>query len=562
MPADLLSGRFGYSIALGLRRSYHKNMNRQRARLVLVVAIVLGLFSAPVFAQETSNTVSAAIGEIAQSAGRLLPAALDLTPGSDDITFGIGTISIDNAYPVVGDLFASLIADELFARSIALRARRGIEVVAPPGTATLMINVTGTTSGDEAIFVVQVVENVGGTIRASARTAISLDPAIVAAFSPAEPRIAGTVGGPDDVPDDPGMAELVVLDSVVSGRFLEMEGDNDWYLVQVTGVPPNLDGIPALNIYTTGNTDTYIEVYGPDNWSTYLSDDDDGGESTNARVSFAVENNQDYWIMVRGFASSATGPYDLHVETTLIEPDPYEPNDGREAAVRVDLAMADALASIRPAGDADWYEVEVFAAIDPTSTDQRFVVETFGSIDTVMSVFDRNGNELGYNDDGGEGSNARVMIAPDVAGPIYVEVRGYGDWVEGDYILTAGVVEIATDIFEPDDTQDQARALEFGAEPQIRTFSSDIDVDWAVIEVDPAIYPEGVSVRAYTGGDLDTYVILYNEFGSELARSDDDGVDYNALIEQRLAPGRYFLEIYPLYLAEMSGSYTLMLEAD
>ena len=536
----------------------------------MMAVLLMAVCIAPVLSQDAADPVIAANEEIARTAGRLLPAALDLTPGTDTVSLAVGPILVDGQTPRMATLLSAMVSDELFSRASALRARRGVDVLAAgpsAGASTLVLTVSGSVGESEAAFVIQMVERAGGVIRASARQSISLTPAIATALQPALPPggITGGDGGdPQDVSDDPEYAQSVALDTVVSGGRIHAEGDHDWYVVNVSGVPEGIDGIPALIVYTSGSMDTYIEIYGPDSYGTFLNENDDGGEGTNASISFGVENYQTYWILVRGFADSSTGSYDLHVETTVIEPDPQEPNDDRMSASSVDLSAGDVVASVRPAGDVDWYEIDIQAALGPLeyAEDQRLALETIGSIDTVMSVYDRNNNELAYNDDGGDGSNARVLIPIDSAGPLFVEVRGYGDWVEGDYMLTYDIVEVISDEYEPDDSQAQARAAELGGAPQTRSFSSDSDVDWVFFEVDSAEYPEGTTVRMFTEGYLDTYMILYNDFGSEIARSDDDGTDYNALIERRLAPGRYFVELYPLYLDGTSGTYTFIVDAN
>lgn len=547
-------------------RTYHGGMNKLRTGVVVLMLVAICV--APVFSQDVTDPVIAANEEIARTAGRLLPAALDLTPGTDTVSLAVGSILVDGQIPRSATLLSAMVSDELFSRASTLRARRGVDILAagPSASAsTLELMISGSVGETEAAFVVQVVERAGGIIRASARQSITLTPAIVTAFQPVVAP-GGTTGGgdPTDVSDDPEYAQSVALDTVVSGGRIHAEGDHDWYVVNVSGVPEGIDGIPALLVYTTGSMDTYIEIYGPDSYGTFLNENDDGGDDTNGSLSFTVENNQTYWILVRAFADSGTGSYDLHVETTVIEPDRYEPNDDRMSSSSVDLSAGDAVASIRPSGDTDWYEIDIQSTLGPLeyAQDQRLALETIGSIDTVMSVYDRNNNELAYNDDGGDGSNARVLIPIDSAGPLYVEVRGYGDWVEGDYMLTYDIVEVITDEFEPDDSQAQAQSAELGGAPQTRSFSSDSDVDWVFFDIDAETYPNGTTVRMFTEGYLDTYMILYNDFGSEIARSDDDGTDYNALIERQLAPGRYFVELYPLYLDGTSGTYTFVIDAD
>lgn len=537
-------------------------------RTVLIGAVLAAACVFPIFSQESADPVIAANEAIARTAGRLLPAALDLTPGTDTVSVAVGSIAVDGQTPRLATLLSALVSDELFARASALRARRGIEVLAPgpmAGGSTLTLNISATTGESEAVFVVQIVDRMSGAIRASARESLPLTPAFVTALQPVISTGGGTSGGggdPNDVSDDPAYAQSVALDSVVSGGRLHVEGDHDWFVIGVNGIPTGIDGIPAVTVYTSGSSDTYIEVYGPDSYSTFLNENDDGGENTNASITFEVVNNQTYWILVRGFGDSSTGSYDLHVETSVIEPDLYEPNDDMSSAIPVDPAGEDIFASLRPAGDVDWYEIDIVSILEGAASADSLslAVETVSDMDTVMSVYDSNNNEIAYNDDGGDFNNARVLVPLNIEGPLFVEVHGYGDWVEGDYQLVISINEMITDEYEPDDQQGQAQSVEIGAQPQLRSFSSDSDVDWIRLEISADEYPSGAAVRMYTNGDIDTYMILYDRSESELARSDDDGFAYNAMIDRRLAPGTYYVEVYPLYLDTMNGEYTFAVD--
>lgn len=535
-------------------------------RLITIGTLVALACVPPIFSQESTDSVIEANEAIARSAGRLLPAALDLAPGSDTVSVAVGTITVDGRTPRLASSLSALVTDEMFARASALRAGRGVDVLAAgplAGGSTLLLNVTGMVGETEAAFVLQIVDRSSGAIRASARQSITLSPAVVAALQPTvqEGGVTG-VSDPNDVSDNPDYAQLVALDSVVSGGQLSVEGDHDWFYFQVSGIPLDVEGIPAVTAYTTGSTDTYIEVYGPGTYTMLMNENDDGGDNTNARLSFAVENNQAYWVLVRGFADSSTGSYNLHLETSMIEPDHYEPNDDAGSAVSIDPTAGDIFASIRPTGDADWYSIDMasLAVGSDPNAELRLAIETVGAIDTVMTVYDRYNNQLAYNDDGGVDGNARALVPFDAEGPLLVEVRGYGDWVEGDYQLIATTVEVVIDEYEPDDSQRQARPVEINGQPQLRTFSSETDVDWVLLEVDSEAFPTGASLRMYTDGEVDTYMVLYDQFGSELSRSDDDGFGFNAMIDQRLAPGSYYVELYPLYLEGMDGEYTFAVD--
>jgi hypothetical protein len=175
-----------------------------------------------------------------------------------------------------------------------------------------------------------------------------------------------------------------------------------------------------------------------------------------------------------------------------------------------------------------------------------------------MTLYDDTGAEIGYNDDGGEGSNAR-MILPDTTDyrgdGVYVEVRGYGTYVEGEYTLRLGTETLTLDRYEPDDTAADAAPIELNAGPQRRTFSSEADVDWILLEI-PAAAGQ-TTIVAETYGGIDTFMTLYDADEVEIAGDDDGGYGINARIEQSLAPGRYYLTVRPLYLDGMEAEYSV-----
>ena len=80
------------------------------------------------------------------------------------------------------------------------------------------------------------------------------------------------------------------------------EGGSNWYSVRTTARG-------TLIVETTGDTDTFLEVY--DSSYKFLDSDDDSGEDLNARIEFSVEANQTYIFRLKGFDSSESGRYQI-----------------------------------------------------------------------------------------------------------------------------------------------------------------------------------------------------------------------------------------------------------
>ena len=498
---------------------------------------------------------------IADTGGRLLSGVPSLLPGTDTLTVVVGDITYDGVEPAVSTLLRPMLEDELLATAERLSRVRPM-VVNTRGPADLEVAIAGSGGAAQGVVLVRILAD-DGRLLASSRLPVNRGPEVASALSPRPASLPGGTDG-DDVPDVAEQARTVDLDSVGAGLSLNRDGDWDWFTVSIPDVPAvGDDGLPGLRVYTTGTTDTYLEIYGPSSPTELLTQNDDN-DGTNAGVSFPVAAGDQYWIKVRGFADSSTGAYDLHVETEILVLDAGEPNSDMVSATYIDLSTGMFPASIRPSGDHDWYRLDVTSVLESesraVSQEAQMVpalaVETTSTLDTVITVYDAQGTEIGYNDDGGNGSNARVLI-PAGSGEVFVEVRGYGNWVEGDYTLTWDVAELIQDQWEPDNTREDAPAMELDSGRRAYRFSSAGDVDWVRLEIAADRFPGGTPVSLETFGDIDTYLVLYNQEGEQLASSDDDGSAYNARIDIDLTPGVYFIEVSPLYLDGPNGQYEL-----
>ena len=77
-------------------------------------------------------------------------------------------------------------------------------------------------------------------------------------------------------------------------------GDEDWYSFQATQGQ-------GYQIETQGNTDTFLELYGAG--ADPLTEDDDGGDGSNALVYWVCPASGTYYVRVSGFDEVETGAY-------------------------------------------------------------------------------------------------------------------------------------------------------------------------------------------------------------------------------------------------------------
>ncbi|MDR3160078.1 MAG: DVUA0089 family protein [Spirochaetaceae bacterium] len=189
-------------------------------------------------------------------------------------------------------------------------------------------------------------------------------------------------------------------------------------------------------------------------------------------------------------------------------------------------------------------------------------IETTGSMDTYMELYNADsGEKLDNNDDGGSGSNARIRRQV-VPGSRYIaKVRGY-DSGTGTYGLRAWISEtirIPPDEYENDDDFDSAKDLSPGT-PQRHTFTTGDDVDWVQFRISQA-GRYTIRTRGVNSSGLDTYIELYDEDRDSIDDDDDGGEDYDSRLSLRLQAGTYYLRVECLN-DEPDQPYTISVEED
>jgi hypothetical protein len=108
--------------------------------------------------------------------------------------------------------------------------------------------------------------------------------------------------GPDEIPAQ----ELVIDGPEVQGE-ISAAGERDRFTFNVTTA-----GTYAIE--TSGSTDTFVSLFGPDSETRQIAQDDDSGPGT---LSLLVENLTvgRYFVRVRHFSPGSTGPYGISVRS-------------------------------------------------------------------------------------------------------------------------------------------------------------------------------------------------------------------------------------------------------
>ena len=186
------------------------------------------------------------------------------------------------------------------------------------------------------------------------------------------------------------------------------EGEEDIYTLQITNVG-------TYTIETSGTTDTFLSLFGPEDPSILVAADDDSGPDT---LSLLVQDLDigKYFVQVRHFSPVGRGVYGISVKSNNLPEARQLQVDGPE--VLGDIGQ--------PA------ESDLFAFTVTTAGEYR--VETSGSTDTFLSLFGPNSdtNLIAQDDDRGPGLLSLIQESLAV-GNYFVRVRHFSPAQTGAY---------------------------------------------------------------------------------------------------------------------------------
>jgi hypothetical protein len=276
---------------------------------------------------------------------------------------------------------------------------------------------------------------------------------------------------------------------------------------------------------------------------TELAMNDDGPEGLNSHLVFTAPEGGEYVIRATPLNTSGEGTYSL----SLAE----GPEPAAAQAIEIGASVEGAL------GDDDGKSaagVATDAWRFQGQAGQRVRIEmTSDDFDAYLELFDENRVSLAQDDDGGEGTNARLTVTLPQTGSYIVEARSFSE-ATGDYALSITGIE----------PERPPEVLPFGStiEGEIGESDSSDDEDR---EFDAFSFSgrEGQRVQAIMrSGDFDTYLQVGAAEGefSALA-SDDDGLGEGT--DSRLTfslpeDGDYVLRASPLG-GDGKGLYSLEL---
>ena len=170
----------------------------------------------------------------------------------------------------------------------------------------------------------------------------------------------------------------------------------------------------SYTIETQGPTDVVMSLYGPNNLTAFVTEDDDSGAGSNARIVSTLTAGT-YFVQVRHYNLGATGNYSISVQSGIITVPQISVNGPALQGV------------IAAANESDLYTFTVAAA-------GLHMIETQGSTDTILTLFGPTSQTLfiAEDDDSGVGSNSRIVTNLGL-GSYFARVRHYRSSGTGAY---------------------------------------------------------------------------------------------------------------------------------
>ena len=276
---------------------------------------------------------------------------------------------------------------------------------------------------------------------------------------------------------------------------ISFTGEEDYFRFELAQDTP-------LIFSTTGATDTFGSLY--DSSFSLITSDDNSGRNSNFFMGGELKEGT-YYLEVKGADSTATtGEYTLNVAVPRTTTLPYRSSEE----------------TISPAVKEDYFRFEV------TTNKNIINITTNGSTDTYGRLYNAAGKLLDSDDNSADGNNLLIeRLLPN--GIYYLVVDGANPDTNGNYTLNINT------------PTNQAEISLINPNPAVNgTISSPTDKDYFRFNV---TQPNIININ--TTGTTDTFGVLYNSAGIQLASDNNSGSGENFLIRRLLFPGSYYIEV-------------------
>lgn len=287
--------------------------------------------------------------------------------------------------------------------------------------------------------------------------------------------------------------------------------------------------------------DTYLMVLSPE--GTVVVQDDDSAGDLNSRAEFRVTAEGRYTVLASSFGGGSFGAYSLVVD----EMDPTMVPDPTRALSIEALAFGDTVSGELTMGDASVpsRETQADGYRFSAPAGQRVEVEMTSDVfDCYLSLIGPTGEQVMSDDDGGNGTDARIRYTTTHAGEYTVVATSFGARAMGAY-----AVSLRDTFVNPIEA---ATPIELG-----REYSGTFENGQAHFSIELSAGQQLVAEAM--SSDVDTVIDLYNSSEMYLAGDDDGGEGTNSRLRYTAATAGLVRFTARTYSGEGNGAFTFRL---
>ncbi len=329
-------------------------------------------------------------------------------------------------------------------------------------------------------------------------------------------------------------AQLISQGITYKAYISKNKYDIDYYKVR------NINGTMHLYLKTESeNIDHYIYVYNRQQRqiaSYTLSKGDMVLDET-----LGVETDTVYIKVSASNYTDGFGAYEIGVNRQA-GPTPCEVTLLSSGAGVYDYLSSECMSNVRSGSYAKMYRFSLSQSSDVTiDLDSDY-------IDTYLVLFDQFGNVVQSDDDGGTGTNSSIHTHLN-AGSYTVEATTYYGGASGSFSLH---YTNRTNVDDDNETILQEWELR---EDNLGSGYVNSDGKYVMRYLIRLDHLSSVAFAMFSN-ELDSYLVLYDQYGRQLAYDDDSAGYHNALIDVQLSAGEYILETTSYY-SGITGNYTV-----
>ncbi|HEX6041537.1 hypothetical protein [Longimicrobium sp.] len=283
-----------------------------------------------------------------------------------------------------------------------------------------------------------------------------------------------------------------------------------------------------------------------------LKTDDDGGDGTDSRMRFTVPRTGQYVLLVQAYGEDGMGAF-----TVGLQPAPAASTGGMQT-LSLGGTEEGALADTDNEDDESgkFYDQYSFRGQEGQRVQIGMMSDEFDTYLSLGRMEDGEWQEIETDDDGGDGTNARLRYVLPSSGEYVIRATSFGE-ATGAYTLT---------LSERTASQRTSQSITAG-----ETVESELDDDDTVLDSDNSFYETwtyqgraGEQLRISMESDeFDTYLHIgrmVNGDWEEIATMDDGGDGTNSLLEVSLPEDGEYVIRANSYTADQTGAYTLRVD--